>query len=550
MEAAIDRKATSGMLARILPAVKNGRVARSLGALKRDLIAIAAIGAVSLLGLWLGGRGDITNTAIAFLFVIAIISMRLGYRPAIIAASAGALAFDYFFLPPYGSIRITHFHDMLTDASMFCVAALFSTLNERLRKQAHAARLGERRTESLYALVKDLADARSIDEVCTAGLRHIEAGAGVSARVLVRDGRDGMEGFNCAISSQGRVALEKEDLDVAQWAAKHLEAAGQGTPKSPTATDLYFPLSATRGCVGVLAIRTREDPAEDFTMEGLRPLSLLQSMAQQLAMAIERMLLSAEKRAAEVEVESERIRNAVLSGVSHDLRTPLTVITSASSTLVEHGDRLPVGARSEMSRLINEEAKRLSALLKSLLDVTRLQSGGLRVNRDWESLEEVIGSVLRRIEEQRILGLRQLRTHVPSDLPLLQIDAILIEQVLSNLVDNALTYAGNDFPVEIDVTTRGDREVLVSVIDHGQGIPSDEFAHIFEKFYRGADNGGPGLGLGLTLARGIVEAHGGKIWATHTRGGGLTVQFTLPLASEAPQMKEPEFSEGMRAWGR
>jgi two-component system sensor histidine kinase KdpD len=174
----------------------------------------------------------------------------------------------------------------------------------------------------------------------------------------------------------------------------------------------------------------------------------------------------------------------------------------------------------------------------------------LRVNRDWESLEEVIGSVLRRIEEQRILGLRQLRTHVPSDLPLLQIDAILIEQVLSNLVDNALTYAGNDFPVEIDVTTRGDREVLVSVIDHGQGIPSDEFAHIFEKFYRGADNGGPGLGLGLTLARGIVEAHGGKIWATHTRGGGLTVQFTLPLASEAPQMKEPEFSEGMRAWGR
>jgi two-component system sensor histidine kinase KdpD len=273
-------------------------------------------------------------------------------------------------------------------------------------------------------------------------------------------------------------------------------------------------------------------------------------MAQQLAMAIERMLLSSEKRAAEVEVEGERIRNAVLSAVSHDLRTPLTVITSASSTLLEHGDRLQIGARTEMSRLINEEAKRLSELLKSLLDVTRLQSGGLRVNRDWESLEEVVASALRRVDERRILGLRQLRTHVPSDLPLFQIDAILIEQVLSNLIDNALAYAGNDFPVEIDIAMRGNRDVLVSVIDHGEGMQSDEITHIFEKFYRASGNGGPGLGLGLTLARGIVEAHGGKIWATHTPGGGLTVQFTLPITSVGPQMKEAEISEGMQAWGR
>jgi two-component system sensor histidine kinase KdpD len=273
-------------------------------------------------------------------------------------------------------------------------------------------------------------------------------------------------------------------------------------------------------------------------------------MSQQLAMAIERMLLSFEKRAAEVEAESERIRNAVLSAVSHDLRTPLTVITSASSTLVEHGERLPAGARAEMSRLINEEAKRLSDLLKSLLDVTRLQSGGLRVNRDWESLEEVVGSVLRRVEEGRMLGLRQIRTHVPSDLPLLQIDAILIEQVLSNLIENALAYARNDFPVEIDIATRGERDVLVSVIDHGEGMRTDEMTHIFEKFYRSNGTSGPGLGLGLTLARGIVETHGGKIWATHTPGGGLTVQFSLPIGNTAPPMMESETIEGMRAWGR
>jgi two-component system sensor histidine kinase KdpD len=236
------------------------------------------------------------------------------------------------------------------------------------------------------------------------------------------------------------------------------------------------------------------------------------------------------------------------------LRTPLTVITSASSTLVEHGDRLQLSARAEMSRLINDEAKRLSDLLKSLLDVTRLQSGGLRVNRDWESLEEVIGSVLRRVDERRGLGRWQLRTHVPSDLPLLQIDAILIEQVLINLIDNALTYAGNDFPIEINIAMRGDREVMVAVIDHGGGIRNEELPRIFDKFYRSdgptGHGTGHGLGLGLTLARGIVEAHGGKMWASHTPGGGLTVQFTLPVANAAPHMIEAEISEGERAWGQ
>lgn len=298
--------------------------------------------------------------------------------------------------------------------------------------------------------------------------------------------------------------------------------------------------------MGVLAIRA----SEAASAEAIQSFSLVQSMAQQLAIAIERALLADEKHVAEVEAETERIRNAVLSAISHDLRTPLTVITSASSTLVEHGDRLQLSSRAEMSRLINDEAKRLSELLKSLLDVTRLQSGGLKVNRDWESLEEVIGSVLRRVDERRGLGRWQLRTHVPSDLPLLQFDAILIEQVLINLIDNALTYAGNEFPIEINIAARGDRDVMISVIDHGAGIRNEELPHIFDKFYRSDGTTGNGLGLGLTLARGIVEVHGGKMWATHTRGGGLTVQFTLPVAATAPHMMDADLGEGIRAWGQ
>ena len=274
------------------------------------------------------------------------------------------------------------------------------------------------------------------------------------------------------------------------------------------------------------------------------------AMASCRAMAIERSLLFEEKHAAEIEAETERIRNAVLSAVSHDLGTPLTVITSASSTLVEHGERLQTAARTEMARLINEEASRLNELLKSLLDVTRLQAGRLSVNREWESLEEVVASVLRRVEERTGQGAWRVRTYLQDDLPLLEIDATLIEQVLVNLINNALAYAGNDLPIEVNISVHDENDILVSVIDHGKGLSSEDLARVFEKFFRVGDNSSSGLGLGLTLARGIVEAHSGKMWATATPGGGLTVQFTLPTASAAPMRMEDEPSEGAWAWGR
>jgi two-component system sensor histidine kinase KdpD len=521
---------------------RDGQSWRSRSALARDFWGIAIAGAATALGLWLGGRRDLTNTAVGYLFVIALVSMRFGYRPAILAGITSALCFDYFFLPPYGSFNIDNGRDLVTEVSMFCVAILVSTLNERFRKQARVARLSERRTESLYALVKELADARSLDELTIAGLRQIESAANVSARVLLRS--DG-ERFSIAYSSGGRVSLETEDLEAANWSADHLESAGLGTENLSNANACFIPLIAARGCVGILLIRARDRAWN----ADVGPSSLMQSMARQLAMAIEKALLTEEKRTAEVQAETESIRNAVLSSVSHDLRTPLTVIRSASSTLVEHGERLQVATRVEMSRLIHEEAKHLSDLLKSLLDVTRLQAGRLSVNRDWESLEEVVASVLRRVDERTELGRWRLRTNLQDDLPLLEIDATLIEQVLMNLVNNALAYAGSDLPVEITISVRDENDVLVSVTDHGRGLRADELTRIFDKFYRGGNTSSPGLGLGLTLARGIVEAHGGKMWASPTPGGGLTVQFTLPITSAAPTMEE-EISEGARAWSR
>ena len=505
----------------------------------RALASLAIVGAMTLFGLGVLGRHDDTNVALLYLFAIAASSIWLGYRSSLLAAVASALCLDYYFLPPYDSFVLASGREILTFAGMFGTAAFISTLNERLRKQARAARQSERRMQSLYELARELVDAASVDELCKRSAAQIELATNHSACVLIRQG----ESFSRAMRSGGAVAVETEDLGAANWAVAHLEPAGLGTRNCSGATACYVPLIAARGCIGVLSLRAQ-------TQQGApqpRPSSLVVSMARQIALAVERALLSEEKQAAELEAETERIRSAVLSSVSHDLRAPLAVIGSAASTLVEHGDRLREPARAEMARIINEEARRLNELLKSLLDVTRLQSGNLRVSRDWESLEEVVGSVLRRVDE-RIAG-RLLRANVPSDLPLLQIDAILVEQVLLNLVDNAFKHSQSDQVVVIDVAVRGD-DVLVSVIDRGKGIAADELTKVFEKFYRSTETPAAGLGLGLTIARGIVEAHGGRIWANHTPGGGLTVQFTLPLSPAPPRLAGFEGGEGASTQGR
>lgn len=523
--------------------ISDNKVVKALWSDRRIRIVAGSLGSAGLVavvtafGLGVLGRDDVTNVTLLYLFAIAGASVSLGYRPALLAAVGGALCLDYYFLPPYGTFVIGHGREILTFASMFGTAVFISTLNERLRKGARAARLSERRMESLYGLTRELVDATSVDEICQRAAKQIELAGNLMACVLIGQA----DRFSRAVRSGGAAALETEDLGAAGWAAAHLEPSGMGTRNCPGATASYVPLVAARGCVGVLSLRPRgaEGPP-------LRPSSLIVSMARQLALAVERALLSEEKQAAQIEAETERIRSAVLSSVSHDLRSPLAVIGSAASALVEHGDRLGGAARAEMSRIISEEARRLNELLKSLLDVTRLQSGGLMVSREWESLEEVVGSVLRRVDE-RFDG-RQLHTHLSSDLPLLQLDAILVEQALLNLVDNAFKHAASDSPVDIDVAVRGD-EVVVSVIDHGRGIGGHELLRIFEKFYRAEDTPGSGLGLGLTIARGIVEAHGGRIWATHTPGGGLTVQFTLPVSPAPPRMTGFEGSEGVSTQG-
>jgi two-component system sensor histidine kinase KdpD len=315
-------------------------------------------------------------------------------------------------------------------------------------------------------------------------------------------------------------------MGVARWVFEHRQPAGQGTATLPGAASLYVPLMASRGCVGVLGVR----PADPHAFDTPERLHQLETFANQTALAIERARLAEEAQETEVKIETERLRNSLLSSVSHDLRTPLATITGAATTLLEQGERLDAATQRDLLESVREEADRLNRLVQNLLEMTRLESGALELRKEWHSIEEVVGAALRRLDK-RLVG-RRVTTHVLPDLPLVAMDDVLIEQVLVNLVDNALKYTPPGSPVEI-IATATDEAVTVEVADRGPGIPPGLEQKIFEKFYRGQREDGRGAGLGLAICQGVVRAHGGRIWAQNLPGGGVAFLFTLPI-TEAP----------------
>jgi len=321
--------------------------------------------------------------------------------------------------------------------------------------------------------------------------------------------------------------MDSNELAVSQWVYAHRQLAGLGTPTLPGVTALYLPLVAPRGPVGVLGAR----PADRHALDAPEELHQLETFANQTALAIERAQLADEARQSQVRIETERLRNSLLSSVSHDLRTPLATITGAASTLLENGSRLDAGTRRELLESVRDEGERLNRLIQNLLEMTRLESGALKLRKDWHPLEEVIGAALSHLGKR--LADRPISTRVPSDLPLVAMDDVLIEQVLVNLLDNALKYTPPESPISI-LATATDRSVTVEVADRGPGLPPGEEGQIFERFYRGPSTTGRGTGLGLAICQGIIRAHGGRIWAHNIPEGGVAFFFTLPITDAPP----------------
>ena len=317
------------------------------------------------------------------------------------------------------------------------------------------------------------------------------------------------------------------EMGVAQWVFDHGERAGLGTDTLPGSSALYLPLVGSTGAIGVVAVR----PTQSHLLLDPDQLHLLESLIDQTALAIERTKLAEEAQRAHVQAETERMRNAILSSVSHDLRTPLATITGAASSLLDDSGRIDAASKHELARSICEEAGRLDRLLRNLLEMMRLEAGAVQLKKEWLTLEEVVGAALGRLE--RRLRDHVLQTKIPPDLPLVRVDGVLLEQVVINLVENALKYAPLGTPIDLTASA-GDREVVVEVADRGPGLPPGEEGRIFEKFYRLQPDREGGVGLGLTICRGIVEAHGGRIWAENRSGRGALFRFTIPVTERQP----------------
>jgi two-component system sensor histidine kinase KdpD len=468
------------------------------------------------------------NLIMVYLLGVVLAASRLGRGPSIMASVLSVAAFDFFFVPPYLTFAVSDTEYIVTFAVMLVVAIVISTLTTRIRAQAEASRQRERRTATLYAMMRDLVSQQELDALLRAAARHIAEVFGIRVAVYL-PGPAGQ--LVCRAGDLVAGSADPSELAVARWVQEHGQMAGRGSATLPGARALYLPLAAARGTVGVLGI----EPPPGEALATPEQLHLLETFAAQTALAIERVALVDEAQQARLRSETERLRNSLLSAVSHDLRTPLATITGSASALVEQEAELDAAARRELAQAIQEEADRLNRLVHNLLEMTRLESGGVRVKKDWHPLEEVVGSALARVEKH--LGERRVDIDLPPNLPLVPLDPLLIEQVLINLLDNAIKYTPEGSPIDISASVV-DRVVSMSVADRGPGFAPGEEAQIFEKFYRGQDAGTrSGAGLGLAISRGIVEAHGGRITAEPRAGGGAVFRFTLPLAAEPPEVR-------------
>ena len=473
--------------------------------------------------------GVLAPANIVMLYLLAVVGVALGYGrgPAVFSALVNVLAFDFFLVPPTLSFAVTDLQYVLTFAVMLAVGLVVGQLTAGLRYQARIARHRERRSHSLFEVARALSGELVVDQVVETASKAIEREFRARVRIYV-------------LSEDDRLTLARGDVDTqgldpgtARWAFDHRQAAGLGTDTIPGSSWHYLPLNASMRTRGVLAFQP-ESPRLFAVPEQRRQ---LETFAALTAIALERVHYVDVAQKATVQIESERLRNSLLSALSHDLRTPLAGLTGLAESLRMTEPSLSA-AQHEIAEELVSSAIRMSAQVNNLLDMARFESGEFRLTSSWNSVEEMIGSAVRL--SKRVLASRTLKTDVPADLPLVKCDAVLIERVLVNLLENAAKYTPPDAIVEIVAQSVGE-EMRVTVVDNGPGIRPGSEQEIFNKFSRGVrESAISGVGLGLAICKAIVEAHGGSISAANRGGRGAAFTFTLPISKEQPLAPEAD----------
>lgn len=466
----------------------------------------------------MSGAFDLANVAMVYLLGVVIVAARYSRGPAILASILSVAAFDFFFVPPRWTFAVSDTQYLVTFAVMLGIALFISTLTVRIRQQAENAIIREARTAALYAMSRELAST-AIDRssIIENGLRHIKETFDCDACLYLSSPSNELVAENQVLASE-----TKFDPGVAAWVHKYKHPAGLGMTTLPGVTALYIPILGAERPIGVLAVR----PERINRFASPDQLRLLDAFGNQMALACERALLSEENEKARLQVKTEQLRNSLLSSISHDIRTPLATITGAASSIINGTERLDIHTCRALVNEIHDESIRLNRLVSNLLDMTKLQSGNLQIKKELHPLEEIVGAALSGLEER--LHQHRVKTAIPPELPFVEVDAILIQQLLVNLIENAVKYTPSGSTIEISAKV-SDETVVVSVADNGPGIPPELREKVFEPFFRSPSGlkASAGEGLGLAICAGIMEAHGGHIEVSDSPAGGATFTFSL-----------------------
>lgn len=460
---------------------------------------------------------DLANVVMLFLLTVVLVALRFGRGPGVWAAMLAVLCFDFFFVQPRYSFTVNDTQYFFTFALMLGIALITGQLTARLRHEARTAAARERRATSLARLARDLSAALTVEQISEVALRTFSGVFEARVGLALPDAANGVHSVSAA-------GLPIDD-SIAQWAYDHGHPAGHGTDTLSAAKGCYWPLKAPMRVRGVLVLEL----AQRDRLNDPQERRLLEACMSQLAIALERVHFVEVAQSTLVQMEGEKMRNTLLAAISHDLRTPLTTLIGAAETALPHA---PAGPLNELLHGIHEQAISMQRLIENLLDMARLQERGVRLNRQWHSLEEIVGSALRQLREP--LAHHSVHTTLDAQLPLVEVDGLLIERVLVNLLDNAAKYTPPGTTISVAASQAGE-QIVIEVSDTGPGRAP---TNLFEPFTRGQQESSvAGIGLGLALVKRIVEAHGGRIQANPGRTGGM--HFTITLPAGTPPAMEP-----------
>lgn len=474
---------------------------------------------------------ELSNIIMEYMLGIVIVAIRYGRGPAVMASVLSVGLFDFFFVPPYLTFAVSDTQYVITFAVMLIVALVISDLTVRVKLQAESARIREQRTASLYSMSRELSSTLNLEDLIATGLKHVGEVFDSQVALFLPTATGKLCVF---MTGQAGHALDNADEGVAQWAFKNKQPAGLFTQTLPAASALYVPLLGFNRAIGVLAIR----PKQSNRFVSPEQLRMLETFANQMAIACERAYLSQENEATQLEMKTEQMRSSLLSSVSHDLRTPLATISGAASSILEGSEKLEINTCKELAAEIYGEANRLTRLIKNLLDMTRLQSGALTVKKELHPADEIIGAALNYMDDD--LAGRTVSTDIPDDLPMIPVDPELIQLVLVNLLDNAVKYTLPASKINIRVKIENNN-IRIEIADAGPGVPDEDKVLIFDKFFRRDSSQSSGVGLGLAICNAIIQAHQGKIWVEDRAEAGANFVFTLPLPAKpsAAMVEEP-----------